>query len=33
VIHAQPTNDGVLVKIDLRNPGDDLVWGDLVFVK
>ncbi|HEY2094516.1 MAG TPA: hypothetical protein VGJ81_21855 [Thermoanaerobaculia bacterium] len=33
VVHAQPTNDGVLVKIDLRNPGDDLVWGDLVFLK
>lgn len=33
VIHAEKTNDGVLVKIDLRNPGNDLVWGDLVFSK
>jgi hypothetical protein len=33
LVSAQPTKDGVLVKIDLRDPGDDLVWGDLVFSK
>ena len=33
LISTEPTKDGVLVKINLPQPGKDLVWGDLVFVK
>ena len=33
LISTEPANDGVLVKVNLPQPGKDFVWGDLVFVK
>jgi hypothetical protein len=33
LLSAEPSKDGVLVKVNLPKPGRDLVWGDLVFVK
>lgn len=33
LVSTEPTKDGVLVKVNLPQPGKDLVWGDLVFVK
>lgn len=33
LISAEATKDGVLVKVNLPEPGKDLVWGDLVFAK
>ena len=33
LISAEPTQDGVLVKVHLPEQGRDLVWGDLVFAK
>ncbi len=33
LLSAEPTKDGVLVKVNLPEPGKDLIWGDLVFAK
>jgi len=33
LISTTPTDGGVLVKVGLPDPGKDLIWGDLVFVK
>lgn len=33
LVSGEPTNDGVLVKVNLPDPGEDLIWGDLVFAK
>lgn len=33
LLSAERTKDGVLVKVNFPEPGKDLIWGDLVFVK